>query len=246
MKHFKFLLLLMLILPGLSLFGQANQNEGVKVNNKVSVGGGERTDFIFTRTFMLGSSDESFIDNARSGGYSIGIGYGIPIGTVLEFKFEPRVTWHKLYFPQTSDTAKYYPSSSTSSELVYEKVRTFFLEVPLGLKFKLARNAEDKYKFLLEGGFNFGLNLGGTLKTRFRGAFSDPDGDDQKLTYKLTNIPDVNILRYGPYARIGTNWISLYGFYRMSEMFDEDATVPGTNNPYPIFPNIELGLSITI
>ena len=228
---------------------QAQNNEAIKIEDKLPVSSGEKTDITFTRALLIGSADGAPFENARSGVYSVGIGYGIPIGgKVLELKIEPRATWHKLYFEQ--DTARWFPMRGidTSVTRVYEKMRAFYIEMPVGLKFKLARNAEDKYKLLIEAGFSIGFNTGSTSKIRNE---HDSDGDgtlDTKQTIKTHSVPDVNRWRYGPYFRFGTNWGSLYGFYRMSELFDPNATFnsEGTERSYPAFPQIEIGLSITL
>ena len=224
----------------------AQDNNAIKINDKLPVSTGEKTDFIFTRSILIGSVAGAPFDVSRSGAYSIGVGYGIPIGKTLEIKLEPRASWHKLYFKPQAD--KTFPTAGTDSSLIYEKLRAFYVEVPLGLKFKLARNTDDKYKLLLEAGFSFGFNAGSTAKTRRK---IDIDGNgtlDTKVTTKVHDIPELNALRYGPYARIGTNWITFYGFYRLTDIFDPSKKIGDdiSGTAYPAFPQVEIGFSIVL
>lgn len=226
----------------------SNDNEAVRLTDRTPVAGSEKTDLIFTRTFFAGSVDGVDFDPARSGSFSLGFSYGIPIGQVVEIKIEPRATWQKLVFREFGDSAKYFPSSAVGDEMVYEKIRAFYVEAPIGIKLKLARNAENKYKFLLEGGFSFGFNAGSTFKTRMNVNADDNPDLESVGTYKVNNVQHLSSLRYGPYGRIGTNWISIYGFYRLTDVFDagEMFSTPSGDVAYPKFPNLELGLSITI
>lgn len=230
-------------------FGQsyAQDNTAMKINDRLPVSGGEKTDFIFTRSFPVGAAPDSVpVVSSRSGIWSIGVSYGIPVGKSMEIKLEPRASWHKLYFRPNND--KTFPTADTSDGLIFEKHRAFYVEVPVGLKFKLARNADDKYKFHLEAGFSFGFNAGSTFKIR-RDADLDADGRmESKVTTKIRPIQELSSLRYGPYARIGTNWIAIYGFYRLTEIFDTSKKIGDDNTgvDYPLFPKLELGFSIMI
>jgi hypothetical protein len=245
-KKITLLTFLAMMLFGFGL-SYAQDNTAMKINKKLPVSGGEKTDFIFTRSFPVGEMPESVpLNNSRSGIWSFGISYGFPIGKTVEFKLEPRASWHKMYFKPTP--AKTFPTSDVSEELIYEKQRAFYVEVPVGFKFKLARNADDKYKFHLEGGFSFGFNAGSTFKSRRE---VDLDGNGQfesKMTTKVHRIQELNSLRYGPYARIGTNWIAIYGFYRMTDIFDPSKKIGDdtSGTDYPMFPKLELGFSIMI
>jgi hypothetical protein len=223
-------------------------NNALKVDKKIPVTGSEKVDFIFNRSLLVGGIRGVPFEVTRSGTYSLGIGYGIPIGKSLEFKFEPRLLWHKLYFIDSDD--KWFPSSDTSETLIYEKQRVSYIEVPVALKLKLARNLVDKYKLLIEMGFVFGRRLGSTYKTRH---WTDvgPDGNlvGPKVTMKTNRIEDLNKYRYGPFARIGTSWISFYGFYRLSDIFLPYRRFnhePNTNRVYPNFGKVEVGLTIAI
>ena len=226
---------------------KAQDNVAPRIQEKVRVTGGEKTDFIFSRTLMVSAMDSVPYDIARSGTYSVGVGYGIPVGKVLELKIEPRLTWHKLYFKPTE--ARWFPNSAVDSSLVFEKNRVMYAEVPVGLKFKLARNAVEKYQLLLEGGFSLGLRLGSTAKIR---RMVDTDGLpdlETKQTTKVHHISELNALRWGPYARFGTRYVSLYAFYRMTNIYASGRKFnisPTETRSYPSFPKLEIGLSITI
>lgn len=198
---------------------------------------------------MVGNVDSAAFEATRSGAYSLGIGYGLPLGKTLLLKIEPRVTWFKTYYNRTSAT-KWFPSNDTAATLIYEKQRIAYLEVPVSFKLKLARNNVERYKLLFEAGFVFGARISGTAKTKHyssvsaSGALLGP-----KITTKTGGIQDVNNFRYGPFARIGTNWVSLYGFYRMSDVFRGDrqyALPSGGTRAYPSFPRLEVGITFAI
>lgn len=242
--------ILSLALLGFFASGLVGQNnEAERVRDNIPVAGGEKTDVIFTRSFLPGDAGTGvFLDGARSGASSLGIGLGIPIGKAFEFKFEPRLTWLKLYYNPTSDSTKSFPSTITSNALVYEKQRAFYLEIPVGFRLKLARNSRDNYKFMFEGGFNFGINTGSSAKTRID-VDQDGDGDfDTFATTKVHRVENLELLRYGPYGRIGTNWIQIYAFYRLSDVFQADETFNNgvANINYPTFPALEIGLSLSL
>ena len=243
---------LILSLAFLGLFSMglnAQNNEASPVQEKIPVAGGESFDAIATRSFMAGDVPAGvFLNGARSGATSIGYGIGIPVGRVFEIKFEPRMTWLKMYYNPTTDVSKNFPSVLISDALVYEKQRAAYFEVPVGFRIKLARNSRDTYKFMFEGGFNFGINTGSTAKTRFE---VDVDGDgsfDTFSTTKVRKIDDLELLRYGPYGRIGTNWIQIYGFYRLSDIFEADQTFNNgiSDINYPAFPALEIGVSLSL
>lgn len=220
----------------------------LKVEKKIPVTGSEKFDFIFTRSVLVGRVPNVAYELGRSGTYSLGIGYGFPLGKSLELKLEPRVTWHKLYFAPTAD--KWFPTNDSSATLIYEKQRVSYLEVPALIKFKLARNSVDRYKLLLEMGFVFGRRLGSTFKTRSMSGV-DANGGliGPKVTTKVHRIDDLNPFRYGPMVRIGTNWLAVYGFYRLSDVFLHYRKLSIENLPdraYPKFGRIEVGLSIAI
>lgn len=248
MKH-AFFTTLIIFFTFLTLSGQStDQNVARPKSDRIPVAGSEKVDLIFSRTFMFANADSADIAQGRSGSTSFGIGYGIPLGRAVEIKFEPRITWQKLVFTETGDSSKFFPTAYAPDNYVFEKLRMAYVEVPVGFKFKGARNAEDKYKFLFEAGFSFGFNVSSTYKSRYE---VDLDGNgslDAKQTTKVSNVLDLNELRYGPFGRIGTNWISIYGFYRMTEIFDEEkqVTTPTRTRDYPKFPKLELGVSIRI
>jgi hypothetical protein len=247
MRKISFFSLAVLLLLGNGLFAQSTNP--LKIDKKVPVTGNENFDILFTRSVMISNLDSSRFDATRSGGYSLGIGYGVPLGKSLLLKFEPRVTWFKLYFNGDQEQ-KWYPSTDTSATLIYEKQRASYLEVPVSFKFKLARNLVDRYKLLLEAGFVFGHRLASTYKTRHYSSI-DTLGNVKgpKVTVKTNSIQNLSQYRFGPFVRFGTNWLSLYGFYRMSDLFRPErkfVETSGSQRPYPSFPKLEVGITIAL
>lgn len=233
-------------------WSHSQDNNALKVDKKIPVTGSEKFDIVFTRSIPIGKVQGVPYEVTRSGTYSIGMSYGIPMGKSLELKFEPRLLWHKLLFTAAED--KWFPSSDTSETLIYEKQRVSYFEVPVALKFKLARNLLDKYRFLMEMGFVFGRRLGSTSKTRH---YSDVDSMGNvlgpKITVKINRIDHLNPFRFGPFLRIGTNWASVYAFYRMSDLFqpnrkflDPYAPPFAIRVPYPHFSKLEIGVTLAL
>lgn len=235
------------LLAAASLNAQGSTSN-LKVDKKIPVTGSERFDFVLTRSVLLGRVQGTPYETARSGAFSFGVGYGIPFGKSLELKFEPRVTWHKLYFEPTP--GKWFPSADSSVSLIFEKQRVSYAELPVSFKFKLARNLVDRYKLLIEAGFVFGRRIGSVYKQRYSYPAVDSIGlPAQTVTVKTTRIPDLSLYRFGPFLRFGTNWLSVYGFYRMTEVFDTKETFlepDGNTRAYPAFPKIEVGVTFAL
>jgi hypothetical protein len=233
----------------LSLNGFAQSPSPVQVNKKVPITGNENFDFLFTRSAMLGKNKLGY-DAARTGSTTFGVGFGIPLDTTLLLKFEPRFTWTKMYYGSSSADSLF-PGTDSTGRLISQRQRISYFEVPVSFKFKLARNLVDRYKLLVEAGFVIGVRVGSTYKTKlladstsFSNALVRP-----RVTNKVNHIDDLNLLRYGPFLRIGTNWLSVYGFYRMSDIFRTDKQFPASNGQkfaYPQFPRLEVGLTIAI
>lgn len=253
----KILPLILLLFLGSVEMTKGQADAGLKIDKKIPVTGSEKFDFVFTRSVLVGKTDGVPFNASRSGAYSFGIGYGFPIGKSLELKLEPRVLWHKMYFSNTPD--KWFPSSDSSATLVYEKQRISYFEIPVALKFKLARSKYvdeksdeakvGKYKFLFEMGFVFGRRLGSTYKTRHYSGGTLAAPVLPKVTVKSNRIEDLAPYRFGPYVRIGTSWLSAYGFYRLSDPFlgyrrfgNED----GSSRSYPNFTKLELGITVAL
>lgn len=88
------------------------------------------------------------------------------------------------------------------------KVSFNYLEIPLELRLRFGK--EDKKKFKIFIGGKAGLLFDAHTKIKYA------DGDISKFKDKSP----FNIFRYGAYARIGCSFISVYGFYGLSDVFD--------------------------
>jgi hypothetical protein len=253
----KSILLILLMVLGSTGMAFCQTEPGLKIEKKIPVTGSEKFDFVFTRSVLVGKTQGVPFNASRSGAYSFGIAYGFPIGKSLELKFEPRVLWHKMYFTNTAN--KWFPTSDSSATLVFEKQRISYFEVPVAIKFKLARNKYideksdetkvGKYKFLVEMGFVFGRRLGSTFKTRHYSGGTLNSPVLPKITVKTNRIEDLAPFRFGPYLRIGTSWLSAYGFYRLSDPFlgyRRYNNTDGSSRAYPNFSKIELGVTVAL
>ena len=236
----------------LSIGAVFGQNDAVKVKEKKTIPGGERFDFIYTRGLLLKTDPPANAPYSisKSGVHAFGLGFGIPLfGQFAQFRVEPRLLWNRMVYSQ-DDSLKTFPSAyvdpDSAGALEYEKERGFFLELPIGIKLNLIRNRDKKVQLFLELGFSGGYLLGSSFKTR---ALVDHDNDPTtemiKQTTKDSKVLNLSRFRYGPYARFGWNKLALYGYYRMSEIFDSKETHSGGES-YPVFPQIELGFSVIL
>jgi hypothetical protein len=239
-----FRLLPIMILLALGLRAQAQENEAQPIENDIRISSGEKFDFIFTRGLLVPGAnlpaDTAPLYTSTSGSYSFGFGFGIPLKKAVAIRLEPRLTWHNLNFQQNAN--KTFPTDS-GNVFVYERIRSFYAEMPLGLRFNLARNTEDKVRLFTEVGFSGGLLLSSAAKSR------TGTGID-RVTVKRHDVWGMNRLRYGPYFRFGTNWIAFHAAYRMTPIFDENKRYlepkSQTAAPFPKFPKLELGFSVML
>lgn len=240
------------------LMAQDNpSNEARPIQNDIRISSGEKFDFIFTRGLLVPGGDipaaSSPLIISSSGSYSIGLGFAIPLKKAVAIRFEPRLTWNSLNFQQTD--GKTFPSDSlgnyfiknfpldTANAIAYERIRSFYAELPLGIRFNLARNEDDKVRLFTEFGFSGGYLISSALKAR-KGTGID------RVTIKAHDVPGLSRLRYGPYFRFGTNWIALHAFYRLPGVFSDKRYYadPLTKEPvaFPLFPKLELGFVIML
>lgn len=222
-----------LILLGLALSMQAQNNTARPVPpQKKPVRGGERFDVIFSRgiLFSFGLPDSVPINPSRSGPLSVGFAYNIPLGRITALRIEPMVTWQKITYRKT--TEKTFPTADTTSDLILEKQRMFYAELPLAVKFNIRRNADAKVSFYLEGGWLTGYNLASSFKTRREiDQPVNPVGTSRtKITEKVQDIEGLESFRYGPFFRLGTRFVAFNFFYRLSHIFDQDATYTRIDN----------------
>jgi hypothetical protein len=201
--------------------------------------GGERIDFVFTRGLLMrGDLPATYpMEVGRSGSYSLGVALGLPIGRTLAVRFEPRMTWHSVFYSQTID--KIYPTPS-NGRFVFEKERGFYAELPIGFKLNLVRNDRNRVRLYLEVGAQYGQLLGSVYKRRSFDRDSLDGSIVNKYTEKFHRISYLNPQRYGLYARMGTKIFAVQFLYRASEIFKaDDETIV-----LPDFSNYEIGLSI--
>lgn len=218
--------------PVLAQDSTAVNQPGRDPEARLRIRGGERIDFVFTRGILLrGDLPAQYpMDPGRSGSYSLGMALGLHFGRGLAMRFEPRLTWHNVFYSQTPE--KTYPTDSNGLFL-FEKERGFYIEMPIGFKFNLARNTKDKVRLYLELGAQGGILAGSMYKRRSLLA------DGTKYTEKFHDVPGLNPLRYGFYGRIGTKIFAAHVFYRISEIFLQE----GGGTSLPDFHNLELGFA---
>ncbi|MBP6489088.1 MAG: outer membrane beta-barrel protein, partial [Ilumatobacteraceae bacterium] len=219
-------------------------NEAEPIQNDIRISSGEKFDFIFTRGLLVPGaglpSDTAPLLTSSSGSYSFGFGFSIPLKKAAAIRFEPRLTWNSLNFQQTPE--KTFPTDS-GNVFVYERVRSFYGEMPLGIRFNLARNDEEKVRLFTELGFSAGYLFSSASKAR------TGTGID-RVTVKRHDVWGMNRTRLGPYFRFGTNWIAFHASYRMTNVFNDNKRYldpkSQTAVPFPHFPKLEMGFCVML
>ncbi len=228
-----------------------DDNEGNEIRRtKIPITGSERFDVMFGRGILIPMDRELLdtvpFDPARSGSFSLGASFNFPFGKAIAIRLEPRATWHKLHYQDFPE--KTFPTDSNDI-YVFEKHKSFYPEVGLGIKVNVYRDEEEKVKLFAEFGGVFGINTGGSYKRRSQVMTSN--ASRAMLTEKVNRLDDLEPFRFGFYGRAGTNWGAFQVFYRISDLFDlsKQYNHPDRGNTpvsYPKIPPVEAGLVFLI
>lgn len=130
---------------------------------------------------------------------AIGLGFSAQnISTNAQFKIDS-VTGNTSLVPY---------ADSVYSDIKRNKISTSYLTVPFELRF---RSKPDKAyrRWNIAAGFKFGLLV--------QSHFKYEDSNVKTKTYPVDNL---NLLNYGPTFRFGYGQVSLYGYYALSNVFE--------------------------
>lgn len=111
------------------------------------------------------------------------------------------------------------------------KLEIQHLGANLELRFRTKPNSSGKF---------FRAYVGGNLGVR---VFSRARLSTKRVIVQYNNLGALNRLKYGAYARIGYGIMSVYGYYGLSEMFNEGTLSDGTAVT-PIKP-LSVGISLS-
>ena len=206
-------------------FGQGKENERKRgETGKIEVKRGEKFDFVFNRTAIIpiNTPDSVAFDASRSSSSFLGISFNLPIGKTkaVALKVEPGVTWQRITYDGNNEN-KYFPllfrsPQDTTRKYLWERHKGIFAETALGIRFNLYRNVDDKVKLFAEIGGSGGYMFASSYKRR---SISPTNG--KFVTEKFHKERSLRPYRYGAYFRFGTNWGSIYTYYRFSDVYED-------------------------
>jgi len=206
---------------------------------------GEKFDLVFNTGYLLTATTmpDSAPTNLLSGTTFVGLSFNYVLNKTWALKAQPGVAFYKLNF--SSNRAKTFPTSDTS--LSREKLRAFYIEVPIGVMAALSRDQDGRLQTWAELGATFGFRFNSSLKT----SSTDANGNTYKL--RLDGIKGFAPFRAGLYGKLGYKLIAVWAFYRLTDVFEPGAgydAVQGVRRAgtakFPEPPRFELGISIVL
>jgi hypothetical protein len=248
-------LFLFLIFLGLSgLWGQNVPADSVQTdstqNQEVNQPADDPRTFslVFNRGFIYQpnnfqvAQDTVPINGTSSGTFFLGAGIMVPFGrNVIGLRMAPGFAWTIYDYGQTSQ--KTFPTPIDEDQpLLFEKHRTQWVELPVGLYWNVSRDEDADPLFFVElGGY-----AGYMVSAQYRAQFASGARTITLRESGLEQEGDFQRLRYGLYARAGYKWFALYAAYRLSSVWDEFGSAPGQGAAFrnPTGPPIEIGLSL--
>ena len=151
---------------------------------------------------------------AGSRSFDAAVMYDMPLGTspislALGLGFSAQNISSNAQFKDTLGVTSLVPyADSVYSDIKRNKVSMSYLTVPFELRF---RSKPDKAyrRWNIAAGFKFGLLVQSHSKY-----------EDSKVKTKSYPVDNLNLLNYGPTFRFGYGQISLYGYYALSNVFE--------------------------
>jgi hypothetical protein len=191
----------------------------------------------FGEGLIIGPSDAGGADiiQGNSNNLDFGVRYKRKIGGVYSVGFE--VYLSRRNFRLKQDSGKVFPTTNLYDK---EKLQYNTLKVGVFQRFNFDRDRGNFIgKYLDLGGY------GEVLASGRHVTMNKPDiasiAGASKIRNTNTNLVYANLLNYGVRARFGSNKVSVYGDYRLSDMFDTDVA-----NLYTELPRIMVGLEVDL
>jgi hypothetical protein len=156
--------------------------------------------------------------------------YNFPLGeSNFHFAIGAGMGFHNLYTKGViedirADTIKFVPQPDTLA-FKRHKLGLTYVDVPIEFRFK----SDSKIRFAI--GFKVGYKIDG--KTKYKGERPDKEN----VTIKQKQVKYIETFRFGPTLRFGYDWFSLFGYYQISSIFQNNR---GPDNLYPISVGITL------
>lgn len=242
-------LLLLLFSFCLTAFAQPNSSDSLSVRKdtfeteEINV-----VDIVIQRGLMLGAgnfSDLTRIKNS-SGTWFVGLGFKIPVlKNKAGFRLTPGFAWTKLNYDSV-DVQKVFPDLPGGVDYNFQRHRLAYFQVPLGAYVNFSTDAKGRPLIFGEAGGYVGYRVSGVLR------YGENSVRDQQIRTKITNIPDTEPLQYGFYGRLGYKSFAIHAQYRITPLFSEykteaqGGTTVNTDILNPVFPQLELGISLLL
>ncbi len=198
--------------------------------------------FILQTTFLANAAssakDSIPLFTIGSGSTTFGAGYNFNVSPKFAVHLQPGLNYYKLSYRQLP--AKNFPSYIDTFQT--EKHRFTYAEFPVGVIYTLKRNEKKERQTFVELGGYVGFRWKAIYKINYTQTFAD--GYTHNITQKIQTIPHSNPIRYGIYGRVGKGLFSIYGSYRLSNVF---LTKVGTTE-YPVrnIPRLEVGIGMVL
>lgn len=195
--------------------------------------------FILQTTFLANASQSSKdsvpLFTIGSGSTTLGAGYNFNVSPKFAIHLQPGINYYKLSYRQLA--AKNFPSRIDTFQS--EKHRMTYAEMPIGLIYTFKRNEKKERQTFVEVGGYAGFNFRKIYKINYTTTLAD--GLSHGITQKTDFLSNVNPIRYGLYTRLGKGLLSVYGSYRLSNVF-----LSSSNFTAPNIPRLEIGFSMVL
>ena len=255
-KPISWLLVLLAILFAVPSFAQEGVEEEIE---NLPVDRPRSFQLVFNAGLMLNTAVSnpentlrSYVNTGNSGSFFLGAGFMLHMfKNNLGIRIAPGVSWSRIAYDPGSDSAQYrqYPDGprvvtldTVDFNLYREKHNLTYFEVPIGVFWNITKDEDGDSRIFLEAGGYVGYKIG----SRYTGKYESTE-NNRAVKIKYTNIPEIQDVRYGLYFRGGYQWIALYLYYRMSDVYDKQvASGDLKGSYYPQIPPFELGLTILL
>ncbi len=241
-------LILFLLICLCSYALQAQESSGDKITTKADTMETEEVnvvDIVLQRSLMTGAKNVSELTRIKntSGSWFVGLGFKIPVvKNKAGFRLTPGLSFVKLNYDSV-DIAKTFPDLPGGVDYTFQRHRLTYFQLPLGAYVNFTTDEKGRPQIFGEAGGYLGYRLGGVLR------YGEISLRDQQIRTKITNIPDMENLQYGIYGRLGYKNLAICMKYRMTRLFipfKSDLNDNPTTVRNPIFPRLEIGLSLLL
>jgi hypothetical protein len=200
-----------------------------------SITSNQRIDVVLQRTFFLvqNQPDTFSLVTGSTGAYFVGIANNFFLTKRVQFNLMPGLYFSRLIYSQSQ--GRTFPTRSDS--LTNEKLRSVYLQVPLGFSVLLMRNAGTGVSDVrLGAGLSPGLHLGSSSKYII-------ESDGVKTKAKRASSDPLAALSLSAYLRLSYKFVGITAAYRITPYFSRQP-VPATGLVYPAVAPLEVGVFV--